>query len=252
MTGLVVAWPNNDRITEAARLSTECVALIESIGDPTLAAGLIPANLHAKFQACEAVETLRLTDRVITFADGDPTMGDLVIGSPLAIALVFRGAAEMSLGSPGFREHFDAGVAIARGVDPTSFALATMFKYASLPMGAYLADDAALRETADALEIAEKSGDPLTLAAALMARGVTLFNRRGPERDEGYRLLSKLQELAVAEQLGQIVDIHTAILKFGRPASMAPSSWPGPSRATCTPRARCIGVNWRSEHWLKR
>ena len=214
MTGLVVALTNNDRITEAARLSTECVALIESIGDPTLAAGLIPANLHAKFQACEAVETLRLTDRVITLADGDPTMGDLVIGSPLAIALVFRGAAEMSLGSPGFREHFDAGVAIARGVDPTSFALATMFKYASLPMGAYLADDAALRETADALEIAEKSGDPLTLAAALMARGVTLFNRRGPERDEGYRLLSKLQELAVAEQFGQIVDIHTAILKF--------------------------------------
>jgi len=89
-----------------------------------------------------------------------------------------------------------------------------MFKYASLPMGAYLADDAALRETADALEIAEKSGDPLTLAAALMARGVTLFKRRGPERDEGYRLLSKLQEMAPAEQFSQIVDIHTAILKF--------------------------------------
>jgi hypothetical protein len=80
--------------------ATECVLLIESIGDPALVVGLLTAPMLAKYQAGEVVETLRLAQRVIDLADGDVTMGNVVSGSPLASALVYRGCARMSLGMP--------------------------------------------------------------------------------------------------------------------------------------------------------
>ena len=128
MAGLVMALTFNDRITEAAQLANECAALVESIGDPALIVDCCRAVL-AKCQAGEMVETLRLAQRVIDLADGDPTKGNLVIGSPLAVAQMYRGVAEMSLGMPGFREHFEEALATARPVDPTSFVLVVVVKY---------------------------------------------------------------------------------------------------------------------------
>jgi class 3 adenylate cyclase len=217
MTGWLVALSINDRIAEAARLATECGALIESIGDPALTVGLLPGPLQAKFQAGKAIEMLPLAQRVIDLADGDATMGNLVVGSPLATALMMRGAAEMFLGSSGFKEHYDEAIAMARDVDPASFATTVMFKYCGLGLGAYLADDAALRETADALSIAQQSGDPWTLGCALVARGLTLVHSDGPEAEAGYELLAKVRDMALAHQFSligvPIADIQTAIRK---------------------------------------
>ncbi len=217
MTGLLVALSINDRIAEAAQLATECAALIESIGDPTLTVGLLPGPLQAKFQAGEAIEMLRLAQRVIDLADGDATMGNLVVGSPLATALMMCGAAEMFLGSSGFKEHYDEAIVMARGVDPASFATTVMFKYCGLGLGVYLADDAALRETADALAVAQRSGDPWTLACALVARGLTLVHSDGPQAEAGHDLLAKVREMALAHQFSligvPIADIQTAIRK---------------------------------------
>ena len=173
MAGLLPALSFNDRFAESAQLATECAALIESTGDPALTVGLMPGPLQATFQHGEVVETLRLANRVIDLAHGDATMGNLAVGSPLAFALMYRGCAEMSLGQQGFREHCDEAIAIARPVDPACFAVAVMWKYLHIAAGVFLVDDAALRDTADALAIAEQSGDDFALGSALLARGIT-------------------------------------------------------------------------------
>ena len=122
MTGLVTAMTFNDRITEAAQLATECAALIESIGDPALIVALLPGPMMAKCQAGEMVETLRLAQRVIDLADGDATMGNLVIGITAGTrADVSRRRPKCRWVMPGFREHIEEAVATARPVDPSAY-----------------------------------------------------------------------------------------------------------------------------------
>ena len=83
-----------------------------------------------------------------------------------------------------------------------------------------LPDDAVLREAVDALAIAEQFGDPLSLAAALLARGTTLVHRDGPDSESGYDLLTQVRAMALAHRVPllwvSIVDIHTAIRKAHR------------------------------------
>jgi adenylate cyclase len=220
MIGLVMALYYNDCVTEAAQLATECAGLIESIGDPALIVALLPGPIMAKYQAGEMVETLRLAQRIIDLADGDPTMGSLVVESPLAFAQTYRATAELSLGMPGFREHVDEALATAWPAYATDFAGAVMFKYLGIPLGVYLSDDTALRETADALAIAEGSGDAVTLACALLARGVALVHRGRPESEAGYDLLATVRAMALAHQFPlvgvPVVDIHTALREAQR------------------------------------
>ena len=66
---------------------------------------------------------------------------------------------------------------MVRAFDPTTRALILFYKYAlTIPNGALLPDAAALHETAELLEIAERSGDDFTLACARFVRGLTLVN----------------------------------------------------------------------------
>ena len=215
MAGLLQALSFNDRITEAARLATEHVVLIESVGDPALTVGLLGSSIQAKCQAGEMVETLRLAQRAIDLADGDATMGNIVVGSPLSFAQMYRGIAEMSLGVTGFSKSLDAAIETARPVDPTCFAAVVFFKYFGIALGVFLPDDTALRDTADALAIAEPSGDPFAVACALLARGITLVHRDGPDSDVGYDLLAEVRAMALAHQSSlvavPIVDTYFAM-----------------------------------------
>lgn len=214
MSGMVMAMSFNDCITQAARLATECAALLEATGEPSLIVGLTIGLLQAKNQAGEVVDTLRLAQRVIDLADGDSTTGALVIASPLALAHMYCGSAQLALGMPEFRKHYDAALALSRPVDAANFATAALFKYGTIALGVFLPDDTALRDTADALEIAEQAGEPIAIGGALMARGITLVYREGPEPEAGYILLDELRALALDHQFAlacvPIVDIHTA------------------------------------------
>ena len=184
MTGQVLAQWGNAHRREASRLATEHIALLESIGDPTLTIGLSFAALTAKFETGEMADVLRLAQRVIDLAGGDPTTGDLIIGSPLAFAIVLRGAARWCLGIPGWKDDFAQAVAMARVADPVSLAAVMYYTYAfSIPGGALLPDATALRETANALELTERSGDDIALLLARSARGITLVHQHGPERE---------------------------------------------------------------------
>ena len=220
MIGLLTALTFNDRITEAARWATECTALIESIGDPTLIVALLPGVLAVKYEAGEVIESLRLAQRMIDLAGGDPTMGNLVFGSPLALAQVYRSCAEMSLGMPGFQEHLDEAIATAQPLDPTAYVLAVYVKCVCIVLGIYLADDTTLQQSADALAIAERSGDPMTVGFALMARGIILVHCDGQDYGDGDDLLGQARAMALAHQLAfltvPLVDIHTAVRKAHR------------------------------------
>ena len=89
------AW--QDRMREASRLASEAWALVESLGDATLTVGLSVTVLYAKVECAEWPDVLRWSQKVIDLADGDPSKGNLLFGSPLGLAdqlAGFRGAAE--------------------------------------------------------------------------------------------------------------------------------------------------------------
>ena len=60
MAGLVMDHAFQDRMREASQLASEAMALIESIGDPTLTVGLSFAPIYAKFESGEWCDVLRL------------------------------------------------------------------------------------------------------------------------------------------------------------------------------------------------
>jgi adenylate cyclase len=214
MTGLLMAHYTNARRREASRLASEHIALLESIGDPTLTVALCIFAIAAKHET-EMAEVLRLAQRGIDLADGDPTMGDLIVGSPLAVLIALRGAARWCLGIPGWKDDFHQAIAMARAADPTNFAGVMWFTYViAIPNGALLPDATTLRDTAELLVKAEQSGDDMALPIARTARGVTLVHRGGPEREAGFDLLAQAREAAIQERfvktLVPIADIHLA------------------------------------------
>ena len=106
------------RLHEASRLADEHMALFEAIGDPALTVGLTFIAIVLRHETGEPGEMLRLAQRMIDLAAGDPAMGGLILGSPLAVALAWRGVARWCLGRPGWHEDFEQATAVARGTDP--------------------------------------------------------------------------------------------------------------------------------------
>jgi len=215
MTGLVVAHYTNARRREASRLASEHIALLESIGDPRLTVGLSFAAMLAKQETGEVAEVLLLAQRVIDLADGDPTMGDLIVGSPLAMLIALRGAARWCLGIAGWKEDFHQAIAMAHSFDPATLAGVMWMSYVlAIPYGAVLPDATTLRDTAELLVMAEQSGDDIALDIARTARGLTLVHRGGAGREAGFDLLAQAREAAIQERFAKlavpIVDIHLA------------------------------------------
>jgi adenylate cyclase len=215
MAGQVLAQLLNAHRREASDLATEHTALLESIGDPALTIGLSFAAFTAKYETGEMAELLRLAQRVIELADGDPTKGDLIFGSPLAVTLAWRGEARWCLGIPCWKDDFAQAVAMARAADPISLAAVIYYTYTlPIPGGALLPDATTLRDTADALELMERSGDEFALLLARYARGITLVHQHGPERERGWELLAQVREAAVQQRftltIVPVVDIHLA------------------------------------------
>ena len=91
MAGLVMDHAFQDRLREASQLASEALALIESIGDPTLTVGLSFPLIYAKMESAEWCDVLRWSQTVIDLADGDPSKGNFLFGSPLALALTIAG-----------------------------------------------------------------------------------------------------------------------------------------------------------------
>jgi hypothetical protein len=196
MVGLVMDHALQDRLREASQLASEAVGVIESVGDPTLTVGLSWVPIYAKMQSAEWSDVLRLSQRVIDLADGDPSKGDFIFGSPLALALLSRAIARYCLGRPGWRDDLQRGLAMARSADPLSYATVVAYAYfVGIPYDVLRPDDRALREIEEALRIAERSGDDIALAFTRMTLGLALVHRQTAlERGRGHKLMAEVSD----------------------------------------------------------
>ena len=194
MAGLVMDHLYQDRMRDASQLASEAWELTESVGDATLIVGLSEPLVSAKLGSEEFNDVLRWSQRVIDLAEGDPSKGNFIIGSPLAFAFAERATARLSLGRPGWRDDQRRGLAIARSTDPLSYAGVVHWVYGiGIPIGVLRPDDSAMREIEDALRGADRSGDDHMLAIARMTLGLALVHRpTDADRDHGHELLAEL------------------------------------------------------------
>ncbi|MEE6135674.1 adenylate/guanylate cyclase domain-containing protein [Mycobacterium sp. 050128] len=202
MAGHLTTLTFNSQHREAAAMAMEFATLVESIGDPAMTAGLFYAAAQAKWEVGEATECLQLAQRIIDVAHGDPTMGNFVIGSPLAWAITLKGAAGMFLGRQGWRQDLEEGIAMARSFDPTTHPFAQLYKYAAaVQNGGVLPTAEDVAQTAESLEIAQRSGDTAALAYALVNRANALIHCNDENAGEGFEYLAKAREMLVDEKL---------------------------------------------------
>jgi len=197
MAGLVIDHAFQGRMREASQLASEAMALIDSVGDATLTVGLSFAPIWAKGEGGEWCDVLRWSQAVIDLADGDPSKGNFIMGSPLAVAFTTRAFARYHLGRPGWRDDQRHSLAMARSADPLVYGAVVGYGYfLGIPSGVLSPDDSAVREIEDALRIAERSSDDLALAWARLALGVALVHRHtAAERDRGQTLLAELGDV---------------------------------------------------------
>ena len=216
MEGLVMDHVFQARMREASQLASEAMAVIESVGDPTLTVGLSTATIYAKIENAAWLDAMRWSQRVIDLADGDPSKGNFIFGSPLAIALTTRALTRYCLGRAGWQDGLRRGLAMARNADSTSYAIVVTYVYLpGISFGVLRPDDFAMREITAALHKAERSGDDLALGLVRVTLGVALVHRdAATERDRGQKLLAEVGEVFVRHEqnLGELplIDVYLA------------------------------------------
>jgi hypothetical protein len=217
MAGLVVDHAFHGRVREASQLASETMAVIESLGDPTLTVGLSLPLFYAKMESAGCSDVLQWSQRVIDLADGDAAKGNFIVGSPLAVAFGTRAVARYWLGLPGWRNDMRQGLAMARSADPHhSYASLVSLVYSGIPCGVLRPDDSAVREIEDALGIAERSGDDRAVALARGTLGMALVHRHTDvERDRGHKLLAEICEgfLRQGHWLGDLPGVNVYVAR---------------------------------------
>jgi hypothetical protein len=122
---------------------------------------------------------LRWSQTVIDLADGDPSKGNFLVGSPLALSFASRGMARYFLGHPGWPEDLRHGMPMAHRADPASYAGVVGYVYLlGIPFGVLRPNDRAMREIEDALRIAERSSDDVVVGFIRAALGLALVHRQ--------------------------------------------------------------------------
>jgi hypothetical protein len=203
MAGQVMDHWIHARVREASALASELMALVEAIGDPDMTVGLSWIPTLVKIETGEWADVLRWSEAVIELADGDPTKGNFIMGSPLAFAHGTRAVSGAGLGRPVAEvlPALPVATAMARETDPTTHAMVVAFTYAvGICDGALLADDAALELIDEARQMAERSADDFALGHARYALGLALLHRDSPaDRERGLRVLTQLRDMCLHE-----------------------------------------------------
>src|SRR5207248_9625133 len=185
------------RSREGSRLASEQMALLESIGDPTLTMALAVIAFVNWVDAGEFGEILRWSQTVVDLAGGDPAKGaGFGVGSPLAFALAARSVARWWLGRPGWRQDFHDAVAMARNSDPTTVAFVVSWTYGvGIVYGVFRADDSAVRASEAAVQTAQRAGNDHALTLAEFALGVALLSRDdAADRRRGLEIMVQVRE----------------------------------------------------------
>jgi hypothetical protein len=191
------------RVREASALAAELMALVEAIGDPDMTIGLSWMPTLVKIETGEYHDVVRWSQAVIELADGDPTKGNFIMGSPLAFAHGTRAVGRGGLGHP-LAEVLPAlpiAAAMSRETDPTTHAMVIAFTYGlGIGVKVLLADDAALELIDEAVQIAERSADDFALGHARYALGLALVHRDSTaDRERGVTALTELRDMCLHE-----------------------------------------------------
>jgi class 3 adenylate cyclase len=217
MTGLGVDLLLAGRARQAARLASEQMALIESIGDPALTIGLTPYAVSMLFDTGEVATILRWSQRVIDLAAGDRTTGaSFGFGSPLAVTLASRGTARWWLGHPGWRRDLDEAEAMARNGDPATLAAVVTYKYGwTIFYRVLRPEDAVVHALEETVRTAEASSDDTALGIVKLSLAGALLHRDSVEdHQRGRALLSQVREMWLSDRSHPygmpLVDIYAA------------------------------------------
>lgn len=198
MAGPATAVMYAGRAREAAQLSSQQMALLESSGDPTLAMGLIAMTFVNWLGVGEFGDILRWSQRVVDLAAGDATKGaGFGVASPLAIASAWRGTARWWLGRPGWRADLHDAVALARtsnaetlsGTVAWSYGFAVQYGVLGATARVVDAGEAALRTALTASSDRAMGLATYTLAVALLHRD------SAAERDRGAELMTQTRDI---------------------------------------------------------
>ena len=197
MTGLATEALSAGRSREGSRLASEQMALLESIGDPTLTIGLAFVAFANWFASGEFGEILRWSQTVVDLAGGDPAKGaGFGLGSPLAVAVAFRGVARWWLGRPAWRQDLDDAVAMARNSDPATLGLVVVWTYGlGICYGVLRADDSAVRAIEEAVQAAQgASSDIALIYAEYSLGGALLYRDAAADRHRGLEMMVQARE----------------------------------------------------------
>jgi adenylate cyclase len=217
MSGLITSQVMKAHRREASQLADELVQLLEAIGDPTLTVALSFSAMIAKHETGEMSDVLGFAQLLIDLAEGDPARGKLITESPLTVATAMRGLARWCLGIAGWKDDFDQAITTGRAflTDPGTLGGVMWFTYVyAIPYGVLAPGATILRDTADALSIAEQSGDDLALDLARTGHGLALAYQDGTARKRGFELLVNTRERAATNRFSltnlPLVDVHIA------------------------------------------
>ena len=226
MFGQVFGLSLEHRHREASVLASEQVRLLEESPDALRGIAVVHGAALAKLFAGEAVEAYRLAQWSIDLVGGDPVKGgNAMIGSPLAVSLLYRGLAGCGLGRQNWRNDIRSGIAMQRSVDANAVVLLSFISLAycfGMLSGALLADDEAVRDTAEAVRIAEERGDNVVLEQAHLAHGLVLSRRAtAAEREAALGLLrhgrdaialaATMADIRIAELIAEAGEVQGAI-----------------------------------------
>jgi adenylate cyclase len=104
-------------------------------------------------------------------------------------------------------------------MDATTLSGTVWYTYLfAVPNGVLRTDEVVLHDSAEALAVAEQSGDDLALDLAQTARGVILVHHAGADHQAGLDLLEKTRQRAISERFAlpplAIANIHFASEKL--------------------------------------
>jgi class 3 adenylate cyclase len=191
MLGQITECMLHGRVVEAVRLVSEQIDLIEAIGDSELTVGMAFGAMVIYQETGPMTELLRWAQRAIELADGDAAKGNFIVGSPLSLAILFRGFARYWIGIPGWRADLDDALEMARSSDPHAFAIAVVYKYGGAIINRVLEPDAAaVRDLEAALDIAMNIGNHNALALTRYITASALIES-GIDRERGLEYLAQ-------------------------------------------------------------
>ncbi|WP_239651123.1 adenylate/guanylate cyclase domain-containing protein [Mycobacterium sp. UM_Kg27] len=198
MTALATELLYAGRSREGAQLASQQMALFESIGDRSPTMGLAFMAFVNWLCVGEFDEILRWSQTIVDLAEGDPAKGaNFGVGSPLAIALAWRGSARWWLGRAGWREDLRDAVAMALRSNAETLGSTVAWTYGfALQYGVLRPSAAAERACEEAVQSAQQASSDRALGLAGYALAVVLLNRDNvADRHRGLELMMQTRDI---------------------------------------------------------